>query len=433
MQELTERLMDWWNTAARWLETPQFYGQLGAIAAAVAVSLLLSALIRLRIRDLETRPLSAPWQAVGRFLTQARGLIWPFLNVVLLGVAVKVCAVALGPTWLVRIAQSLSLLVFMYIFITRFISSSFITTLLKWIGIPMATLHVFGWLDDVVRYLDQASITIGNIHLSLYDLGRTIFFGAILFWLGRLSSSTGKRVIRSQPQLDVGTREVMAKLFEVLLFVILFLLLLQVSGVELTALAVFGGALALGLGFGLQQIAANFVAGIIILLDRSVTLNDYIELEDGRAGRIRELNMRCATLETFDGKDIVVPNEKFVSSAFTNWTHSHAKQRYEVEFSVAYDTDLPAMIEMLTEVVASHPQVLSGPDVPKEERPSVEIKKFGDSGIDMLVEYWMEGIDDGVNSVDADLRLMIWTALKQHKIEMPFPQREVRILSQESR
>jgi small-conductance mechanosensitive channel len=249
-----------------------------------------------------------------------------------------------------------------------------------------------------------------------------------LFWLGRLSNATGQRVIRGHEALDASMREVIAKLFEIGLFVAIFMLLLQVMGLDLTALAVFGGALGIGLGFGLQQIASNFVSGIIILLDRSITIGDYIELEDGRTGHLRALNMRSATLQTFDGKDIVVPNERFITTSFTNWTHRDSKQRYEVKFSVAYETDLPPMLDMVRDVVSQHPQVFSGPGFTEDEQPDVEIESFGDSAINIKIEFWMEGVDDGPNRVGADLLLMIWSALREHGITMPFPQREVRIL-----
>ena len=179
------------------------------------------------------------------------------------------------------------------------------------------------------------------------------------------------------------------------------------------------------------QIASNFISGIIILLDKSLTIGDYIELEDGRTGVLRELTMRSATLETYDGKDIMVPNETFITTSFTNWTHNNPQQRYDLTFSVAYSTDIPALIEIVRDVVASHPQVLSGEGVPKAEQPDAEIESFGDSGINILVEFWMDGVDDGENRVGADLNLMIWMALKQHNIEIPFPQREVRVLKED--
>ena len=288
---------------------------------------------------------------------------------------------------------------------------------------------MFGWLGDVITYLDALSLEVGNIRVSVYAALRTIIFGVLLFWLGRVSNATGQKVIRGQPALDAGTREVIAKLFQIGLYIVIFLLLLQVMGVDLTALAVFGGALGVGLGFGLQQIASNFISGLIILLDRSITIGDYIELEDGRAGTLRELTMRSATLETYDGKDIMVPNEHFITTVFTNWTHNNQKQRYALNFQVAYKTDLESMFEIVRKVVASHPKVLSGEEVTLAERPDAEIESFGDSGINILVEFWMEGIDDGENRVGADLLLMIWTALSANGIEIPFPQREINVLN----
>ena len=193
----------------------------------------------------------------------------------------------------------------------------------------------------------------------------------------------------------------------------------------------FGGAVGVGLGFGLQSIASNFISGMIILLDRSLSVGDYIELADGKKGTIRELNMRSATLETFDGKDIMVPNEQFITTNFINWTHKNKKQRYSLEFQVAYSTDLHKLFDILRTVVASHPKVISGPDIPIEERPDAEISGFGDSGVDILVEFWMEGIDDGEHRVGGDLYLMIWDAFKENNIEIPFPQREVKLLNEE--
>ena len=139
--------------------------------------------------------------------------------------------------------------------------------------------------------------------------------------------------------------------------------------------------------------------------------------------------MRSTTLETFDGKDIVVPNEKFIVSPFTNWTHKDPKQRYRVDFSVAYSTDIRKLIDIIKTVVAEHPQVISGEDIPIEERPDCEIDSFGDSGVNMFVEFWMVGIDDGKNRVGGDLLLTIFEAMREHGFEIPFPQREVRVLN----
>ena len=133
--------------------------------------------------------------------------------------------------------------------------------------------------------------------------------------------------------------------------------------------------------------------------------------------------MRSSTLETFDGKEIMVPNEKFITTQFINWTREDPRQRYEVEFSVSYDTDLHKVPPVIAAAVASHPRVLS-----EQEEPDCELRGFGDSGVDFGVEFWVDGLDDGPNKFSSDVLFLVWDALKENGIQIPFPQREVRIL-----
>ena len=231
------------------------------------------------------------------------------------------------------------------------------------------TLQSLGVAPILTSALASIGFRIGNIHISLLGVLRVTVFGTFIFWLGRTFNNIGQRVIRRQEKLDNRTREGIAKLFEIGIFVLVALLLLQIMGINLTALAVFGGALGVGLGFGLQSIASNFISGMIILLDRSLSVGDFVELEGGRSGYVTALNMRSTTVETFEGKDIMVPNEVFTTTSFANWTRKNQKQRYRVDFSVAYDTDIRKPVEVIKEAVASHSQVLSGENYPVEERP----------------------------------------------------------------
>ena len=432
IEELIDAAQQFWRTVRASTLIPGLEIQVAATAAAVPVALLIGFVIRKRVRVFGAEPNAGPLLYLRRMLYRTRNLISPALSVLLLGVAIEVCVASVGQSWLVRIAQSVAVVAFLYRIIADFVGNSLVSGLFKWLVIPLATLRVFGWLDEVSVWLDAVSLEVGTIRISLLSLGRTFVAGSVLFWLGSILNTFGKEAIRNRHALDVGTRELVIKLFQIGLYVGIFLLLLGAMGINLTALAVFGGALGVGLGFGLQKIAANFISGIIILFDRSITPGDYIAFDDGRAGTIRELNMRSATLETFDGKDIIVPNEQFITSSFVNWTHNNNKQRYSLEFSVAYKTELHAMLRLVREVVASHPKVLSGPELPIEERPDAEISSFGDSGVNILVEFWMLGIDDGENRVGADLLLMIWDVLKENDIEIPFPQRDVRIVRAES-
>ena len=429
IEYIKSQAFEWLDIVMNWAQSPAFYAQLACIGGAIVLALLASGMVRRLFtptgapRETENIP---SWR---RFLVQVGTILFPLLIVVFLGIAINVSDSLVEQSWVVKIAQGLSVVWLIYKTITQFIKQAAVKQFTKWVIMPIAIFYVFGWLDDIIVQLDAIRLEVGNITLSLYAIARVLIFGSVLFWLGRKSNDTGKQFIRGQEQLEIGTREVFAKLFEISVFVIIFLLILQVMGINITTLAVFGGALGVGIGFGLQAIASNFISGMIILLDRSLTVGDYVELEDGKAGTIRALTMRSAILETYDGKDIVVPNETFITSTFVNWTHKNIEQRYALEFQIAYSSDIEKAIDVIKGVVIQHPQVLSGADRPLELQPDAEIAGFGDSGVDILVEYWVEGIDDGRNRIGADLYMAIWKAFKEHDIEIPFPQREVRLLN----
>jgi small-conductance mechanosensitive channel len=362
---------------------------------------------------------------------RAGELLFPLLALIMLLLSAEFSELLAYSPWLIKTAYAIAALLFFNALINAFVLNKVAASAFKWIGLPLVFLKLVGLLPLLIETLQGMSIAVGNIEISAYGVARVLVFGGFLFWLGRASNNFGQSVIKRQESLDIPTREVFAKLFEVTLFCIIVLLLLNVMGINLTTLAVFGGALGVGIGLGLQSIASNFISGIIILLDKSITVGDFVELEDGRMGFVREFRMRYAVLETYDGKDIIVPNEKFISSFLVNWTHKDPKQRYRVDFTVAYATDIRAMVEVIKEVVALHPKVISGDDIPFEERPDCEIDSFGDSGVNMFVEFWIYGIDDGKNRVGGDLLLIIFETLKANNITIPFPQREVRVLNDE--
>ncbi|MFI8581478.1 mechanosensitive ion channel family protein [Ectopseudomonas khazarica] len=420
------------NTLQTLLLQPETYTQIGIVLAIYVGAWLIAKRIQKHTASLGAGAERASSQRLHVFIKKLSDLIFPVTAILMLRVSLEISENLLSQGWLVQAALIISVILIFRSVIRNFVTHKLLATMLRWLGIPLLFLHMVGLLGGLIQILESISVNLGNIEISLYGIARVAIFGSILFWLGRVSSRTGRDFIAHQENLDERTREVAAKLFEVAIFFLIFLLLLQIMGINLTTLAVFGGALGVGLGFGLQAIASNFISGIIILLDRSVSIGDYVELEDGRTGIVRELNMRSTTLETYDGKDIVVPNEKFIAEIFTNWTHKDKSQRYRVDFSVAYDSDIRKLIAIIKDVVASHPQVFSGDDVPIEERPDCEIDSFGDSGINMFVEFWMEGVDDGRNRVGGDLLLMILEALQEHGFEIPFPQREVRILDRKA-
>ncbi len=425
-REKLDQLLDLFTS---WARSPQLYSQLGLILMSIAIAFSLAAILKKLSPVLSHPPESGPWLPLKKMANRLADFLFPLLIILFLGISIELSEITLQQSWLVRLGQSLAIVFLFYSVMVRIVTNPFLEFILKWFIIPILVLQVLGWLDNVTAYLDTFDFEIGNIRVSAYGLARAVVFGSILFWLGRLSNKAGQQMIRRQERLDKGTREVFAQLFQVFLLAFFFILLLQIMGINLTALTVFGGALGVGLGFGLQSIASNFISGIIILIDGSLKVGDFIELDDGQSGTIVKMNIRSTLLETYTGKDIMVPNEQFITTRFVNWTHNNQKQRYSIEFQVAYKTDIPRMLDIIKEVIRSHPQVLNEPGTPVEELADAEISGFGDSGINILVEFWMEGIDDGVNRVGADLLLMIWQALRDNNIEIPFPQREVKILN----
>lgn len=419
------------------VHSSDFYLQILAIAVTALCSWFVSRFIKRQIiraseADEETRS-GAIKARVGSATYHLRELTFPVTNAILLGVAVAISREFFAQQWLVQFIQGINFLSIIYIAATRISTSQSVRYFSLLVLSPLVVLYAIGLLDDMVTVAEEISFNLGNIDFTLYALARTVIFGIVLFWIGRLSNQRGVDFIRRRETLTETTKELVLKTFQIGLFVLISLIILQIAGIDLTALVVFGGAIGVGLGFGLQQIASNFISGIIILLDRSISIGDYIELEDGRAGTLRELSMRSATLETFDGKDIMVPNERFITTAFTNWTHNNQKQRYPIVFEVAYGTDLEKLFTILRDVVASHPRVLSGDDLPIEERPDAEVQAFNENGIEILVEFWMEGVDDGKNRIGGDLLFMIYQALQENDIVIPFPQREVTIKEDHSK
>jgi small-conductance mechanosensitive channel len=432
MNELMTSFFEWlneqWQAAITAVGSPFLYSQLGVVLGVVVAASLIATLIKHRVRLFSAPPVDGPLLQLRTAAYAAQSILMPGLTLILLGITIEIFNGREWDFWLVRIVQGLAGIAVVFALLSRLVQNTVARYLLAWIGMPIAVLRVFGWLTPLTSFLDAHGLRLGSLALTWLDIARTLVFGALLFWLGAISNTAGKNVIRTRENWNPNTRELAAKLFEISIFFLIFVLLMELLGVNLTALAVFGGALGIGLGFGLQQIASNFISGIIILVDRSITPGDYIELEDGRSGWLRELNMRHGILETYDGKDIMVPNEVFVTTSYTNWTHKDKRQRYSLRFQVAYSTELDLLFEKVREICHAHPKVISDPSLPIEFQPDAEIEGFGESGIDILCEFWMNGIDDGENRVGADLMHSIWNMIQAQGMQIPFPQREIRIL-----
>ena len=244
----------------------------------------------------------------------------------------------------------------------------------------------------------------------------------MIFWLGQWSNGQSTSYISAQEELRPATRQLASKAAEIAIYGVAFIVLMNIMSVPLTSLAVLSGAIGVGLGFGLQKIASNFISGVILLLEGQATVGDYVELDGGEAGTIVKMLARATILETFDGRWIVVPNEDFITTRVVNYSDSGSANRYEAPFSVSYNTDLDRVPEVVGAAVAALDFVLDDP-----EGPDCEFSGFGESGVDFVVEFWVNGIDDGKNKYRSQVLFAIWRALRDAQIEVPYPHRVVEL------
>ncbi len=417
---LVQKMLD---KIVSWLTSPSFLAQVGAIALVWMLAPIFTRMLKKRLFLFREPPApDAKFRVLRNYVYRSRDFlraIWQVALLALFAIILKNIPV-LGQDWLVKIAQGLAVVFLLYSVIKTFITNELFQKLATWILIPLALLIVFGFYDDLTNWLKSLKMGDGENAISAMTLVMLAIFGAVFFKIATYSNVKGQSAIRSQEALDVTTREVMAKIFQMVLFTAATVMAFAAAGIPLGGLVVIFSALSLGIGLGLQPIAANFVSGLIILFDRSVKVGDFIMVEDEKFGRVSAINMRSTTVTTADGKDIIVPNTQFTEGAYENWTHDSPLQRYEVDFTVAYDTDLDALVPIIRDAILEHEDFLAEPDL-----PSVEFRSFGENGINMCVEFWCMGVDDGPNKFTSDAGFIIWRTLKDNNIQIPYPQRVV--------
>jgi len=412
--------------AKDWLLSPAAWSQFGLLIGAYLVAVLINRALAPRIHTLlsPAEDSDTMLAKLRRFVLIFLPLLLPLLAYGFTAIGEQVTRSLFGSGAVIAFGKRVFLFLAARALAKYIITEPFLRLLAKYVLVPIAALYALGVLDSVVTMLGDTIVGVGNIKFSILALLRGLIFGSLLFWLGQWSNSQSTAYISRQP-MRPAIRQLSSKAAEFAIFGIAFILLMNIMGINLSTLAVLGGAIGVGLGFGLQKIASNFISGVILLLEGQATVGDYVELDGGEAGTIIKMTARATFLETFDGKWIVVPNEDFITTRVVNYSDSGSANRLEAAFSVSYDTDINKVPALIEAAVAAHPAVLDTP-----EPPDCELRGFGESGIDFAVEFWVEGIDDGKNKYTSDILFVVWNALKDAGIEIPFPQRVVEIKGQ---
>ncbi len=412
-----------WHAVLSDLREPDLVWQLAALAACLVLA-------KLGERLLRGRPLGevSHWE-LGQGLLKR--LAFPVFALVLVGAA-RPLLQHLVHTSLFSLALPLltSLAIIRLVFYVlrySFLGASWlgqferVFAALVW---AVVALHITGLLPDVITALEAVSFSAGKQKLTLWHVLQgiaallvTVF---VALWLAgaierRLDAAT----------MDSNLRVVLARMSKALLILLGVLIGLPMVGIDLTTLSVFGGALGVGLGLGLQRIASNYVSGFIILLDNSIRLGNVISVGNDR-GEVTRITTRYTVLKDVSGVEAIVPNEMLVGSVVRNESFSNPQVRMTVPVQISYQSDLEKAMALLVAAAAAQPRVLADP------APTALLTGFGDSGINLEVAFWVADPEKGASLLRSDINLAIWQALREAGVEIPYPQREVRLRSGES-
>jgi small-conductance mechanosensitive channel len=401
------------------ITSPWFYFQLGVILTGAGIGYGVGAVVRAKV-DVTTLTMgwAGPLRLFGRVLvgsastamfamlmTAARGGMlawtWPSRSYLL------VVAAKLAFAWLlIRLATS----VIRNEFIVRLVSLS------AWL---VAALSILGLLEQTLDGLDSVSIMIGGLRLTpLLVIKLTVLLAAAL-WLTNVASRFFEGRIAQSRDLTPSIQVLLIKLVRVGLMVVAVTVVLSSVGINLSALAIFSGAIGVGIGLGLQKIVANFISGVILLADKSVKPGDLVTIGDS-SGRISAMNTRYISVSAGDGREFLIPNEDLVTQKVVNWTYSDKNTLVKVNFGTNYDADPRLVCKLAVDIAAASPRATRG------RMPTCLLTEFAEAGMKFSLTFWISD-PDGMDAVRSDVMLALWDAFKREGIRVPYPVREIRI------
>lgn len=423
VQQAVGYALQGWELAKTWLLSPQAWSQFGLLVVAYFLAVVAARRIKpILARFLDPGEVENIFSKPRRMVLSFLPLLLPLLAYVFTGIGESIVRSIFDSGSVIAFGKRVFLFLALRALVRDIFTDPFLNVFGRFVLLPIGALYALGLLELVQSRLTEMTVSLGNISFNAMAIIRGLIAGSVLFWLGRWSNDQSAQFIHRQEEMRPSIRQLIVKSVEFAIFGFAFLLLMNIMGINLSALAVLGGAIGVGLGFGLQKIASNFISGVILLVEGQATVGDYVELDGGEAGTIVKMLARATILETYDGRWIVVPNEDFITTRVVNFSDGGSANRYEAPFSVSYDTDINLIPDLVETAVAKHPEVLDKPFP-----PDCELRGFGDSGIDFAVEFWVSGIDDGENKYTSDVLFLIWNALKEANVEIPYPQRVVEI------
>lgn len=411
-----------WQELQSDLSTSVVLWQLAVIVAAVVAAWALNGVLRKYVMD------NAPYHwkvAIGSI----NRVLFPLTSLVIIMIG-RVVLASWQHVSLLQLASRLFLAmaairVIVYLIRYLFTPSGWLKTLESvsaWTIWSLLALHLTGVLPQILEVLADVQFNIGknsvNLLLVIQALFTIVITIFIALWISRLFEN---KLMRTE-QMNMNMRVVLTKLVRIVLLSVAVLIALSAVGLDITLLSVFGGALGVGLGFGLQRIASNYVSGFILLLDKSMQIGDIVTVDDKHYGVVSDLRTRYLVLRKLDGTQVIVPNESLIINPVINHSHAEHKARVQMAIQISYDSPLEKAMQLIADAAKGKERVLKTPE------PIVHIKGFGESGIDLMLSVWIPDPEEGSATLQSEIYLAIWRAFEANKISIPFPQREVRII-----
>jgi len=389
------------------------------------VATLLSSALKKRLRSLiEVRDGWPIWRM--RFMVVFEERLRLLLFVILIYFVIAVMREVTWPSrsYFLSVIGQISLIWYTIAILTRLIANLLARKAVSYLGWTWGTLSVLNLSEPIRSLLDSAAINLGEARISVWLTLQATLTLLIFFAGARFISTTGAEQIRKNKDISPSLQVLIIKFTKVVLYCAAFIIGLRTVGFDLTGLAVLSGAIGVGLGFGLQKVVSNLVSGVIILLDKSIKPGDVISLGD-TFGWIEALGARYVSVVTRDGKEYLIPNEDLITGQVVNWSHSNEYVRLDLLFGTSYEDDPSFVRSIAVEATMKVERVL------KDRKPVCHIINFGDSSIDYILRFWIKDPAAGLTNVKGDVYLALWQTFTDHKVTIPFPRSEVRILEPE--
>ncbi len=422
-----EKIAEFVNSLQGQMLTPGLAIEAALLVTALAPAALFGPQLRKFIQG-QIAP-RAPYGVIRRAANAFAHLATPIALFIVLQSGVLILQAFGSSTGLVSAAVSLLTAWIVIRLVTLVIRSPFWSRFAFYVAWPLAALDAFGVLDDVVRQLEAFAVPIGTDSsgaaqiFSALDFIRTLIIFGVLFWGASFVNHLVKGRVNAIDELTVSFKALLSKILDILLPIIALVAALQFVGFPFGTLAIFGGAVGLGIGLGMQRTVSNFFAGFTLIADKSIKPGDVIEI-GGTYGWVTQMNARYVSIRTRDGTDHLVPNDKFIEEGVVNWSHADRTVRLHAAFGVSYRTkDLRKLTKMAEEAALRVDRVIKTPS------PRCNLVEFGDSAINFDLRFWISDPANGTANIRSEVMLAVWELLAENNIEVPFPQRDIHIKS----